>query len=116
MRGSNIARPVPFALLTGNVYELQDAGISQGNAGAGLCAAYAVRRSGTGDEAYDDGWFGYGTFRAPSGCEEDGHAAASYEDYFGDYKLYVGLEQAASYEQERGCCDDFGWQRRQDGW
>ena len=28
--GVYIARPVPFALLTGNVYELQDAGIAKG--------------------------------------------------------------------------------------
>ena len=64
--GIYIARPVPFALLTGNVYELQDAGISKGT----LELVYArhmqsVDRA-TGDEAYDDGWFGYGTFHAPS--------------------------------------------------
>jgi hypothetical protein len=63
--GVYIARPVPFALVTGNVYELQDAGIAKGT----LELVYArhmqsVDRA-TGDQAYDDGWFGYGTFHAP---------------------------------------------------
>jgi len=63
--GVYVARPVPFALLTGNVYELQDAGITKGT----LELVYArhmqaVDRT-TGDEAYDDGWFGYGTFHGP---------------------------------------------------
>ncbi len=60
--GVYIARPVPFALLSGNVYELQDAGIDKGF----LDLAYAKHlqaTTSTGDLAYDDGWFGYGTVK-----------------------------------------------------
>jgi len=59
--GVYIARPVPFALLTGNVYELQDAGIAKGT----LELSYA-RHLQTADAAYDDGWFGYGSFHPPA--------------------------------------------------
>ncbi len=57
--GIYIARPVPFALLSGNVYELQSSGIDKGL----LDLVYARRlqtTDATGDLAYDDGWFGYG--------------------------------------------------------
>src|SRR5271154_7346647 len=60
--GVYIARPVPFALLSGNVYELQAAGIDKGF----LDLAYAKHlqaTTSTGDLAYDDGWFGYGTVK-----------------------------------------------------
>jgi hypothetical protein len=63
--GVYIARPVPFALLTGNVYELQDAGIAKGT----LELSYA-RHLQTADAAYDDGWFGYGTFHAPASAKK----------------------------------------------
>lgn len=57
--GIYLARPVPFALDSGNVYELQSAGISKGF----LDLVYARHFQPTGttaDVAYDDGWFGYG--------------------------------------------------------
>ncbi len=60
--GVYVARPVPFALLSGNVYELQVAGIDKGL----LDLAYARRLQAvdaTGDLAYDDGWFGYGSIK-----------------------------------------------------
>jgi hypothetical protein len=60
--GVYIARPVPFALLSGNVYELQDAGVDKGM----LDLAYARHMQAvdaTGNTAYDDGWFGYGSFK-----------------------------------------------------
>ncbi len=60
--GVYVARPVPFALLSGNVYELQVAGIDKGL----LDLAYARHLqtvSSTGDLAYDDGWFGYGSVK-----------------------------------------------------
>ena len=60
--GVYVARPVPFALLSGNVYELQDAGIGKGF----LDLAYAKHlqaTTSTGDLAYDDGWFGYGSVK-----------------------------------------------------
>jgi hypothetical protein len=63
--GVYIARPVPFALLTGNIYELQDAGVAKGT----LELSYA-RHLQTADAAYDDGWFGYGTFHAPAAAKK----------------------------------------------
>jgi hypothetical protein len=60
--GVYIARPVPFALLSGNVYFLQAAGIDKGT----LDLAYAKHLQAvesTGDLAFDDGWFGYGSVR-----------------------------------------------------
>jgi hypothetical protein len=63
--GVYIARPVPFALLTGNVYELQDAGITKGTLELSYARHMQSVDRATGDEAYDDGWFGYGVFHAP---------------------------------------------------
>ena len=60
--GIYIARPVPFALLSGNLYILQTAGIDKGT----LDLAYARHLQAveaTGDLAYDDGWFGYGSVK-----------------------------------------------------
>src|SRR5271156_1806419 len=60
--GVYIARPIPFALLPGNVYILQTAGIDKGT----LDLAYARHLQAvesTGDLAYDDGWFGYGSVK-----------------------------------------------------
>ncbi len=62
--GEYLARPVPFALETGNVYELQDSGMAKGF----LDLAYARHFSATdatGASAYDDGWFGYGSYKPP---------------------------------------------------
>ncbi len=63
--GVYIARPVPFALLTGNVYELQDAGIAKGTLELAYARHMQAVDKATGDSAYDDGWFGYGTFHGP---------------------------------------------------
>ena len=57
--GVYVARPVPFALLSGNVYELQSAGVSKGLLDL-VYARHLEATSATGDLAYDDGWFGYG--------------------------------------------------------
>lgn len=60
--GIYIARPVPFALLSGNVYILENAGVDKGT----LDLAYARHLqavSATGDLAFDDGWFGYGSVK-----------------------------------------------------
>jgi hypothetical protein len=60
--GVYTARPVPFALLSGNVYLLQNAGVDKGT----LDLAYAKHLQAiepTGDMAYDDGWFGYGSVK-----------------------------------------------------
>ncbi len=60
--GVYIARPIPFALLPGNVYILQTAGVDKGT----LDLAYARHLQAveaTGDMAFDDGWFGYGSVK-----------------------------------------------------
>src|ERR1700679_3004483 len=60
--GVYVARPIPFALLPGNLYILQSAGIDKGT----LDLAYARHLQAvepTGDLAWDDGWFGYGTVK-----------------------------------------------------
>jgi hypothetical protein len=67
--GIYIARPVPFALLTGNVYLLQSAGIDKGT----LDLAYAKHLQAvesTGDLAFDDGWFGYGSVKPLSAARK----------------------------------------------
>ena len=71
--GVYIARPVPFALLSGNVYFLQAAGIDKGT----LDLAYAKHLQAveaTGDLAFDDGWFGYGSVRPLSAPRKTTHA------------------------------------------
>ena len=60
--GVYIARPIPFALLPGNLYILQNSGVDKGT----LDLAYAKHLQAvepTGDLAYDDGWFGYGSVK-----------------------------------------------------
>jgi hypothetical protein len=60
--GIYTARPIPFALVNGNVYLLQSAGIDKGT----LDLAYAKHLQAiesTGDLAFDDGWFGYGSVK-----------------------------------------------------
>ncbi len=51
-------RPIPFALLPGNAYELQQAGVVKG-----LVELTSAGKLNTADSPYDDGWFGYGTFK-----------------------------------------------------
>jgi hypothetical protein len=58
-----MASPVPFALLTGNVYELQKSGIAQGM--LDLAFARHLVAPETAATTYDDGWFGYGKFVTP---------------------------------------------------
>ncbi len=71
--GVYTARPVPFALLSGNVYILQSAGIDK----ATLDLAYAKHLQAiepTGDLAYDDGWFGYGSVKPLAAPRNTTHA------------------------------------------
>ena len=58
--GVYLARPVPFALGQGTEYELDLAGLPKGD--VALESAAHVQ---TPDDAYTDGWMGYGNFRAP---------------------------------------------------
>lgn len=60
--GVYLARPVPFAIDSGTIYEVDKAGVAEGT----LDVKYATHLQ-TADAAanYDDGWFGYGTFAPP---------------------------------------------------
>ena len=58
--GVYLARPVPFALTAGNEYILQRAGVDHGS----LDLTFA-RHLQTANDDYEDGWLGYGTYKAP---------------------------------------------------
>jgi hypothetical protein len=62
--GVYLARPVPFALLTGNVYELQKAGTPLGTLNLEFARHLIAPETAT--TTYDDGWFGYGRFAPPA--------------------------------------------------
>ena len=59
-----LARPVPFALDTGNVYEIDRAGVALGT--LDLAFARHLVAPTTATTTYDDGWFGYGKFFPPA--------------------------------------------------
>src|SRR5580698_4927600 len=58
-----LARPIPFALLTGNVYELDQTGVPKGT--LDLVFSRHSEATETSATTYDDGWFGYGKFVPP---------------------------------------------------
>ncbi len=61
--GVYLARPVPFALDSGTVYEVDQAGKPEGT----VDVQYATHLNATDESTtnYDDGWFGYGRFSPP---------------------------------------------------
>ena len=64
--GVYLARPVPFALLNGNLYELQSAGIPRGALELSFAKHLQAIDTATGASQFDDGWFGYGNYHAPA--------------------------------------------------
>ena len=56
-----LARPVPFALDPGTEYELDAAGLARGD-----LALESTAHAQTPDDAYTDGWIGYGSYRPPA--------------------------------------------------
>ncbi len=62
--GVYLAAPIPMALLTGNVYQLQKSGITIGD--LDLAFARHLIASAESTTTYDDGWFGYGKFVPPA--------------------------------------------------
>ncbi len=58
--GVYLARPVPFALGSGTEYELDAGGLAKGDV-----ALESAARVQTPDDAYTDGWIGYGIYRPP---------------------------------------------------
>jgi hypothetical protein len=59
-----LASPVPMALLSGNLYQLQKSGVTVGD--LDLAFARHLVASDTTATTYDDGWFGYGKFVTPA--------------------------------------------------
>jgi hypothetical protein len=60
--GVYLAQPVPLAIDSGTVYEIDKAGVAEGT----LDLKYASHLQSPDAAAnYDDGWFGYGTFAPP---------------------------------------------------
>jgi hypothetical protein len=62
--GEYLAAPVPLALLSGNVYQLQRSGVIIGNLNLAFAKHLVAPASAT--TTYDDGWFGYGKFVPPA--------------------------------------------------
>ena len=62
--GVYVARPVPFALDTGNIYELDDSGQPKGTIELDY-ARHTQATDAQGEPLFEDGWLGYGKFHAP---------------------------------------------------
>lgn len=60
--GVYLSRPIPFALDTGTIYEVDKAGVPGGN--LELLSARHLKPVGD-TEGFDDGWIGYGKFAPP---------------------------------------------------
>ena len=63
--GVYLARPVPMALETGTVFELDLAGVPKGTLDLAF-ARHLQATDSTGTSLYDDGWFGYGSYKGPA--------------------------------------------------
>ncbi|HEV2619353.1 MAG TPA: hypothetical protein VGU23_05380 [Acidobacteriaceae bacterium] len=59
-----LASPVPLALLSGNLYQLERSGVVVGELDLAFARHLVAPESAT--TSYDDGWFGYGRFVAPA--------------------------------------------------
>jgi hypothetical protein len=66
--GVYLAAPIPMALLTGNVYQLQRSGTLIGD--LDLAFARHLVASTESITTYDDGWFGYGKFVPPAAAKK----------------------------------------------
>ena len=63
--GVYLARPIPLALDTGNVYEFQRSGVRLGYLDLAFARNYNANAGGAAiTNNYDDAWFGYGKYRA----------------------------------------------------
>jgi hypothetical protein len=73
--GVYMARPVPFALDTGTVYEVEQSGIAKGLIELQFARHLASNSAAT---DFDDGWFGYGSFKVPAAAKPEvaSHRAA----------------------------------------
>lgn len=72
--GIYLPRPVPFALVSGNVYELEDAGLAKGLVEL-ESAMKAVTPEGAPAPAFDQGWTAYGSYKPPAASRRSSAAA-----------------------------------------
>src|SRR3954467_15060300 len=72
--GIYLPRPVPFALVSGNVYELEDAGLAKGLVEL-ESAMKAVPPGGAPAPAFDQGWTAYGSYKPPAASRRSSAAA-----------------------------------------
>jgi hypothetical protein len=63
--GVYLTQPVPFALQTGNIYSIEEAGHSEGTVDLEYARNVVTHRSATDDNPVA-AWFGYGTFKPPA--------------------------------------------------
>ncbi|SNT30801.1 hypothetical protein SAMN05421770_10786 [Granulicella rosea] len=62
--GVYLARPVPFALETGTIFDLDEAGIVKGTVELSFARHLVPSETASNDATpYDDGWFGYGVYK-----------------------------------------------------
>ena len=61
--GIYLARPIPFALDTGTVYEVRKAGVPEGTIEVAYDHHLTTGGAGGGAEEIDNGWLGYGAFQ-----------------------------------------------------
>ena len=63
--GVYMPRPVPFALVSGNVYELEDSGLAKGTVEL-ESALHATAPDDAPGPVFDEGWTAYGNYRPPA--------------------------------------------------
>jgi hypothetical protein len=63
--GVYMPRPVPFALVSGNVYELEDAGLAKGVVEL-ESAIHMTAPDAAPGPVFDEGWTGYGNYKPPA--------------------------------------------------
>jgi hypothetical protein len=63
--GVYLPRPVPFAIVSGNVYELEDAGLAKGLVEL-ESAVRITLPDGAPGPAFDEGWTAYGSYKPPA--------------------------------------------------
>jgi hypothetical protein len=63
--GVYMPRPVPFALVSGNVYELEDAGLAKGTVEL-ESALHATAPDGAPGPVFGEGWTAYGNYKPPA--------------------------------------------------
>ena len=72
--GIYLPRPVPFALVSGNVYELEDGGLAKGVVEL-ESAIHMAAPDGAPGPVFDQGWTGYGNYKPPAASRRSASSA-----------------------------------------